>query len=244
MDESCLWQSNGGNTAISSHLSGSVRIRHNGVTGATFANNGDLTVVGTVRGGNDILGNTSFGLEASFWHSSITPASNTVALSQSSSGETRLQSTTGNPVRIAVQGATIVQIDTSATAVTGHLTVSGNSTTAGTKSFTIDGPLVGLPEGSKLMHCTVESPFPDNQYRLLCECDEGWNTFELPSWFDALNAADGQVWCTGAGHWKNAYGVVSGNTVSLNCQASGAWNVLVIARRVAGVIDYPGPVVS
>ena len=94
------------------------------------------------------------------------------------------------------------------------------------------------------MHCTVESPFPDNQYRLLCECDEGWNAFELPSWFDALNAADGQVWCTGVGHWHNAYGVVSGNTVDINCQASGTWNVLVIARRVAGVIDYPGPVVS
>jgi hypothetical protein len=190
---------------------------------------------------------------AAFWNSAISsPSLSNVALWQSNDGAlTCLQSATD--IRFDIAGNAVMYIEDDGASISGglalvgsgaNLTVAGNSTTAGTKSFTIDGPLVGLPEGSKLMHCTVESPFPDNQYRLLCECDEGWNTFELPSWFDALNAADGQVWCTGAGHWHSAYGVVSGNTVSLNCQASGAWNVLVIVRRVAGVIDYPGPVVS
>jgi hypothetical protein len=133
-------------------------------------------------------------------------------------------------VLIAVAGTTIVEVDTSATAVTGHLTVSGNTTTAGTKSFEIPGENVGLPQGSKLRHCCIESPFPDLHYRMLIDAPVGESEWALPEYFEALNSQP-QVWAAPFESFGTAWGNVIGNTLHLFAQTASKFNVLVIGRR-------------
>ena len=74
---------------------------------------------------------------------------------------------------------------TSAKAVTGSLTVTGNVSKGG-GSFRIDHPLD--PENKYLYHSFVESPDMKNIYDGVVTTDrDGSATVTLPDWFEALN---------------------------------------------------------
>ena len=213
---------------------------------------GALSATTTITAGTAVIGSTSFGVEASIWHSAITPSSTTVALSHSSSGETRLQSTTGNPVRIAVAGTTVVLVEPSVVTVSADLTLSGahnlvvggNSTTTGTKSFDIPGESVGLPQGSRLRHCCIESPYPDLLYRMVIDAPAGESEWPLPPYFSALNK-NTQVWVSAVKHFGQAWGETDGCTLNVNAEAGGFFNVLVIGQRNDPAVQgYTGPFVA
>ena len=124
------------------------------------------------------------------------------------------------------------------TASTGALSAVSLSV-RGTKNFEIPGESVGLPQGSKLRHACIESPYPENHYRLEVDAPEGESLWELPEYFDALNSQP-QVWAAPVKHFSTAYGEVQGNTLHLFAQSAGKFNVLVIGRRsdpaVAGYV--------
>ena len=94
------------------------------------------------------------------------------------------------------------------------MVTAANLSISGTKSFQIPGESVGLPVGSFLKHACIESPYPENHYRLTVEEPEGESTWELPEYFDELNSQP-QVWAAGAEHWAQAWGKVEGTTLHL-----------------------------
>jgi hypothetical protein len=124
-----------------------------------------------------------------------------------------------------------------------NLIVQGSSTVTGTKSFEIPGESVGLPQGSRLRHCCIESPYPDLHYRMLVDAPAGESEWALPEYFSALNK-NTQVWVSAVKHFGQAWGETDGCTLHINAQAAGYFNVLVVGQRNDPAVQDYAPFVA
>ena len=90
-------------------------------------------------------------------------------------------------------------------------------------------------EGMKLRHWCIESDRPDLQYRHLVTMDTKTQTFELPSWFDALTE-NAVCLCSPHRHFGSAWGEIVGNSMTIHASQTGDWHVLILAesKRVEG----------
>ena len=111
--------------------------------------------------------------------------------------------------------------------------VPGSLSVEGTKNFEMPHPHPDKKDTHRLRHSAVESPTAgDNLYRFEIEATEALQEVELqlPDYFEHLNK-NVDVWVNGVGHFGNAYGKVEGNTLKVNCEYAGKYNVLVIGTR-------------
>ena len=72
-----------------------------------------------------------------------------------------------------------------------------------------------------------------NAYKFTLACALGKNTFDLPSYFEALNT-EASVMASPADCFGQAFGSCStdgSNTLTLFCSVAGSYNVLVLADR-------------
>ena len=193
---------------------------------------------------------------AAFWHTSLTPSANTVALSQSSAGATTVNSASGSPLLLQIAGTTVVTVEHNYVAAEKQLTVfddlfvaspstrqptvlitaSTGSLSANTKNFRIPHP---TKEGKYLQHCCVEAPEPGNLYRMTCEPTEaGTSTWELAEWYEKINK-NAQVFVQADRHWGRGFAEVTGSAVDLTVDKAGTYHLLILTSRAdAGVAGW------
>ena len=102
-------------------------------------------------------------------------------------------------------------------------------------TFSIPHPNPVLTNKFMLNHSFVESPTAgDNIYRFIVKADDiGKYNVDLPDYFPYLNG-DVQVWVTCADGFGQAFGIYDSesNTISVNTNEKGTYNVLVIGTRI------------
>jgi hypothetical protein len=126
-----------------------------------------------------------------------------------------------------------------------NLSVAGNFTATGTKSFKIKHPNKEKENTHYLVHSVIETPTAgDNLYRYIVESD-GIESVKimLPDYFGYLNK-DIQIWVNSSDNFGNGYGVIDKELkiVEVFTNVKGYYNVLIIGtRKDKGVSEWKGP---
>jgi len=116
---------------------------------------------------------------------------------------------------------------------TGSVSAGGTIYVGGIKGFKIPHPDSSKPEGTYLIHASVEGPTAgDNIYRWTVEVVNGEAEVELPGYYKFLNKDD-MVCITAKGHLGAAYGEVdeAQEKITIRADADGKYNVLLIGTR-------------
>ncbi|MGE7545071.1 tail fiber protein [Sporosarcina newyorkensis] len=111
--------------------------------------------------------------------------------------------------------------------------VPGSFSVTGTKNFEMPHPHPDKKHSHIIRHGAVESPTAgDTLYRYTIEASSDGEIVELqlPDYFEYLNK-DVDVWVNGDGHFGRAFGKVEGDTLSVTCELTGSYKVLVIGTR-------------
>jgi len=176
---------------------------------------------------------------AAFWNSAISsPSLSNVALYQSNGLTlTCLQSATD--IRFDIAGNAVMYIEDDGASISGslslvgsgaNLTVAGNSTVSGTKSWSIAHP---TQPGKLLQHGCVEAPEQGvNLVRMTCDPTEaGTSDWALPDWYTYVNQDNAQCWCQADEHFGRAYAKLVEGSLQLTCETPGRYHVLILATR-------------
>jgi hypothetical protein len=102
-----------------------------------------------------------------------------------------------------------------------------NLLATGTKSFDIKHP---VKEGYRLRHRCIEGPEAYLFYHFQYDCKAGFNEFELPDYFDAMNS-NVLVYVSPYKHFGAAWGETKQNTLTVCCSLDGTYNIQVIGTR-------------
>ena len=111
--------------------------------------------------------------------------------------------------------------------------IPGELSVTGTKKFEMPHPHPDKRETHVIRHGAVESPTAgDTLYRYTVEAQSDGETvtLQLPDYFQYLNK-DVDVWVNGDGHFGRSFGKVEGDILSVTCELSGSYKVLVIGTR-------------
>ena len=111
----------------------------------------------------------------------------------------------------------------------GDVNCGGALSTQGTKNFDIPHP---TKDGWRLRHRCIESPLARLHYEFTHNCSAGANTFALPDYFEALcDHSDVRVYCSPAACFAQAYGQVSGGTLTVWADTTADFHILVTSTR-------------